>query len=131
MATRQAKFTAIPPVPQSGTNQWEYSTLSALKDNVELLIGARGDLGYAGRAVTKGQITVAEAPTQVMRRVTAEGVGFTVPVYSGSINGQLTGYVNLASVDDYAKLLSNVQQLADDVAAVRNTLNVLIQQLKA
>jgi hypothetical protein len=35
------------------------------------------------------------------------------------------------SLDDYTKLLVNVQQLANDVATVRNTLNTLIQQLKA
>ena len=131
MATRQARFTAIPAIPQSGVNQWEYSTLTALKDNVELLIGAKGETGAASRALTKGQLSVSEVPTQSMRQVTAEGTGFTIPVYSGSINGQLTGYVNVPSIDDYIKLLSNVQQLANDVAAVRNTLNVLINQLKA
>jgi hypothetical protein len=54
-----------------------------------------------------------------MRQVTAEGAGFTV------------SNVTVPSLDDYVKLLSNVQQLANDVASIRNTLNVLIQQLKA
>jgi len=119
MATRQARFTAIPAVPQGGLNQWEQATITALKDNVELLIGAKGELGASNRALTKGQINVNEAPQQVMRQVTAEGVGFTV------------SNVNVPSLSDYVKLLSNVQQLANDVAAIRNTLNVLIQQLKA
>jgi len=131
MATRQARFTAIPAVPQAGVNQWEYSTISALKENVELLIGARGEVGASNRALTKGQLSVVETPQQSMRQVTAEGLAFNIPLYSGSINGQITGYVAVPSIDDYVKLLSNVQQLANDVAAVRNTLNVLIQQLKA
>lgn len=119
MATRQIQFTAIPAVPQGGLNQWEYSTITALKDNVELLIGARGDMGASSRAITKGQVSVSEAPQQVMRQVTAEGVGFTI------------SDVNVPSMNDYVKLLSNVQQLANDVASIRNTLNALIQQLKA
>ena len=119
MAIRQARFTAIPAVPQAGLNPATYSTLVALKDNVELLIGSRGELGASNRALTKGQLTVTEAPTQQMRQVTAEGIGFTI---SG---------VTVPSIDDYIKLLSNVQQLANDLAAVRNTLNVLINQLKA
>ena len=128
---RQARFTAIPAVPQAGLNPAEYATITSLKDNVELLIGARGEIGSSSRAVTRGQVTVSEAPTQSMRQVTAEGAGFSIPVTSSSINGQATGYLNVPSIDDYVKLLSNVQQLANDVAAVRNTLNVLIQQLKA
>lgn len=119
MAVRQARFTAIPAVPQGGLNQWEYSTITALKDNVELLIGARGDIGASSRAITKGQVSVSEAPQQAMRQVTAEGVGYTI------------SNVTVPSIDDYVKLLSNVQQLANDVASIRNTLNVLIQQLKA
>lgn len=119
MATRQARFSPVPAVPQAGLNPATYSTLVALKENVELLIGARGEVGASNRALTKGQLSVVDAPQQLMRQVTAEGVGFTI---SG---------VTVPSIDDYIKLLSNVQQLANDVAAVRNTLNVLIQQLKA
>ena len=116
---RQARFSAVPAVPLVGLNPAEYATITSLKENGELLIGARGQIGESNRALLKGQITVSEAPQQAMRQVTAEGVGFTV---SG---------VTVPSIDDYVKLLSNVQQLANDVAAVRNTLNVLIQQLKA
>jgi hypothetical protein len=54
-----------------------------------------------------------------MSRVTAEGAGFTI---SG---------VTVPSLDDYVKLLSNVQQLANDVASLRGTVNALIGQLKA
>ena len=53
-----------------------------------------------------------------MRRVTAEGKGYT-------ISGQ-----NVPDLDDYAKLIVNVQDLANDVAYLRSVINVLIAQLK-
>jgi hypothetical protein len=114
-----ARFSAIPAVPQSGLTPAEYSTLTALKENVELLTGTRNEVGAASRALTKGQVTVAEAATLRMQQVTADGVGFTV------------SNVTVASLEDYVKLLSDVQQLANDVASIRTTLNTLIQQLKA
>jgi len=114
-----ARFAAVPAVPQSGLTPAEYATIAALKENVELLIGARGEVGATSRALTKGQVSVTEAPTQRMQQVSAEATGFT-----------LSG-VNVPSMTEYVKLLSDVQQLANDVAAIRTTLNVLIQQLKA
>lgn len=113
-----SRFTAIPAVPQTGLTDWQFSTLNAMKENLELLIGARNEKDGASRAITKSTVTVAQAPTQTMQRVTAEGVGFTI---SG---------VNVVALADYEKLLINVQQLANDVAALRNTVNTLIQQLK-
>jgi hypothetical protein len=53
-----------------------------------------------------------------MTRVTATGAGFTI---SG---------VNVPSADDYIKLVSDVQQLANDVANLRATVNTLVNQLK-
>jgi hypothetical protein len=114
---RGPSFTAIPAIPQAGLTDWQYRVLSAMKEDVELLTGARAS--GALRALTRSQLTVSDAPTQSLQQVTAEGVGFTI---SG---------VQVPSLDDYVKLLSNVQQIANDVAQIRNTLNTLIQQLKA
>lgn len=116
MATRPPRFSAIPSIPQQGMTDWQFSTLNAMKDNIELLTGARGNT--AGVAITKGAVTVVDAPAQSMQRVTAEGTGYTI---SG---------VTVPSLDDYGKLVSNVQQLANDVASLRTTLNTLINQLK-
>jgi hypothetical protein len=117
MATRGPRFTAIPSIPQGGLNDWQFNTLTAMKENIELLTGARG-ADNAVRAVTKGQVTVPNPPAQTMTQVTATGAGFTI---SGT---------NVPSLDDYVKLASNVQQLANDVANLRATVNTLINQLK-
>ena len=114
---RLPSFSAVPTIPLSGLSDWQYATLTSLKTNVDLLIGSQG--GGQLRAVTPAKLTVTTAPSLTMTRVTADGVGFTI---SG---------VSVPSLDDYTKLLVNVQQLANDLATVRNTLNVLIQQLKA
>ena len=117
MATRGPRFTAIPSIPQGGLTDWQFNTLTAMKENLELLIGARGS-DNSVRAVTGGQITVSNPVSQTMTRVTAVGTGFTI---SG---------VTVPSLDDYSKLVLDVQQLANDVANLRTTVNTLINQLK-
>jgi hypothetical protein len=118
MAVRPPRFTAIPNIPQQGLTDWQFVTLNAMKENIELLTGARGNSAVSATAITRGSVTVQDAPAQSMQRVTAEGVGFTI---SG---------VTVPSLDDYVKLITNVQQIANDVAALRNTVNALLNQLK-
>jgi hypothetical protein len=117
MASRSIRFAAIPAVPQSGLTDWQGYVLSALKENVELLTGnRRGNEG--SRAVVRGQVGVAAPATQQMTRLTAQGAGYTI------------SNVTVPSIEDYTKLLSDVQTLANDVAALRATVNTLITQLK-
>lgn len=118
MANRAPRFSAIPTIPLQGLTDWQFQTLNAMKENLELLMGARGAGAGSAAAITRGSLTVAAAPAQNMVRVTADGSGYTI---SG---------VTVPSLDDYSKLVGNVQQLANDVAALRNTVNVLIAQLK-
>lgn len=118
MANMNIRYAAIPAIPLSGLTNWQGYVLSALKENVEVLTGVRGT-DSSSRAIVKGQITVGAAPTQNMVRVSAQGSGYTV------------SNVTVPSIDDYVKLLSDVQTLANDVASLRTTLNTLIAQLKA
>ena len=113
-----ARFTAIPNPPQSEISGWQYQMLTAMKENIELLIGSRGEKDGASRALTKSSVTVVQAPTQTMRQITAQGA--TV---------HLDGAV-VPAMDDYIELLKNVQALANDVASIRETLNTLITQLR-
>jgi hypothetical protein len=113
-----ARFTAIPNVPQADVPYWQTQTLNAMKQNIELLTGIGGELDGASKAITKGNVTVSNTPTQTMTQVTARGTGFT-------ISGQ-----SVASLEDYGKLISNVQSLANDVATLRSYVNALITQLR-
>jgi len=117
MATRGPRFTAIPSIPQQGLTDWQFNTLNAMKENLELLVGSRG-ADNSVRAVVSGQVTVSNPAAQTMSRVTATGSGYTL------------NNVTVPSLDDYTKLVSDVQLLANDVAALRATVNTLINQLK-
>jgi hypothetical protein len=113
-----ARFTAIPAVPQGGLTDWQTILISAVKENVELLTGTRGEADLISKAVTQGQVTLQTMPKQDMQQITAKGAGFT-------ISGQ-----EVVSLEDYGKLLTDVQTLANDLAYTRAVLNVLIQQIK-
>ena len=116
MAIRTPRFSTIPNIPQGGgVSDWQYQTLNAIKENIDLLTGARGVI--ASSAVTRGMISLAPVATG-LQQLTARGSGYTV---SG---------VTVPSLDDYVRLVNNVQQLTNDVAALRNTVNTLITQLK-
>lgn len=118
MTTRQIRFAAIPSIPQTGLTNWQGYALSALKENVELLTGVRRGSGTTAQAVLRGQLVLNPPPVQNMTRLTAQGQGFTI------------SNVTVPSMDDYNRLLSDVQTLANDVAALRTTVNTLITQLK-
>lgn len=118
MATRKAKFTAIPNPPQLGVPGGQGYVLAALKENVDLLTGAKGAKYSDNSAVTRGSITVATSTAELVR-VSAEGAGFSI------------SNVLVPDFDDYVKLISDVQTLVEDVSTLRKTLNTLIQQLKS
>ena len=117
MATR-GRFTAIPAIPQTGLTDWQFNALNSMKEDIELLVGSRGQSDGLSRAITKGMVGVEGVPPQNMTRVTAEGAGYTI---SG---------VTVPSLDDYVKLVSNVQELANDVSTLRTIVNALISQLR-
>jgi hypothetical protein len=113
-----ARFTAIPDIPTNVGAEWEAQMLDALKQNVELLAGIRGESDLVSRAVQRGDVRVRVPGTPTFTRVTAEAKGFT-------ISGE-----RVASFDDYNKLISDVQRLGNDVALLRDIVTVLISQLR-
>lgn len=113
-----ARFTAIPSVPTGNVTEWQGQIFRALKEDVELLAGIRGEADLASKAVTRGQLRVNQTAQPTFSRVSATGKGYT-------ISGQ-----NVADLDDFGKLINDVQLLANDVATLRNVVNLLIAQLK-
>lgn len=113
-----SRFTAVPSVPTGNMTEWQGQILRALKENVELLSGIRGEADLQSKAVTVGQVRVNSTAAPTFSRVSATGKGY-------NISGQ-----NVADLDDFGKLINDVQLLANDVATLRNTVNALIAQLK-
>ena len=113
------RFTAIPAIPQTGIDEWQLRLLSALKENVELLTGTRGEEDRSSVALVRSRLNVSPPPAQTMTRVSAQGAGVTV---SG---------VSIPTLEDYGRLLSDTQRLANDVAVLRATVATLVNQLRA
>lgn len=111
-------FSAIPSVPNQNISEWQSNILAALKENVELLTGQRGNAGAGNQAVIRGQVRVNQITAPTFTRVNATGQGYT-------ISGQ-----NVAALDDFGKLINDVQLLANDVATLRLAFNTLVAQLK-
>ena len=114
----KVRFTGVPELPQSNIPAWQASILGALKEDVELLIGQRGEVDSNSKAVTQGAVSVPELGVQSMQQVSAKGNGFNI---SSS---------DVAALDDFVKLISDVQTLANDLKSTRDTLNALIRQIK-
>lgn len=113
-----ARFTGIPSLPQVGVEEWQYRFLNAMKQNVELLIGTRGEQDASSRAVLKSSVSLQAAPEPSLRAVSAVGSGFTI---SGA---------QVPSLADYQLLVNDVQLLTNDVAQLRAALSTLISQLR-
>lgn len=114
----QPRYTAVPAVPLVGIEEWQSQLLNALKENVELLTGTRGEPDLASAAINRARLAVQVPPAQTMVQVSAQGSGVTI---SGA---------NIPILEDYVQLITDVQKLANDVANLRATVEVLITQLR-
>ena len=109
-------FAALRDIPQAGLNEWEFALLQSIKENLEILIGAR----QAGvRAVMTDNVAAAVRPqdNRTLVQISAVGAGYNI------------GGNNVPSLEDYNKLRADVQALANDVGRVQLVLNNLIQVL--
>lgn len=114
-----SRFTGIPSLPQVGVEDWQYRFLTAIKQNVELLIGTRGEEDLSSRALLKSSVRITNMPEPSIRGVSAVGSGFTI---SGA---------QVPSLADYQSLVKDVQLLTNDVAQLRAALNTLVSQLRS
>ena len=114
-----ARFTGIPSLPQQGVDEWQVRVLGAMKQNIELLIGSRGERDLSSRALLKSSVRIEGTPEPSLRSISAVGSGFTI---SGA---------QVPSLADYQALVRDVQLLANDVAQLRTAVNVLISQLRS
>lgn len=110
-------FSAMPPVPQVGLDSFIAAFMLSTKQNVELITGQYGDARF--RAVLKGEITVLPVMAS-LQQLTAKGNG--IDLGGGNI---------VPTLADYQELLKSVQLLVNDVEVIRQSLNALINQLRA
>jgi hypothetical protein len=112
------RFTGIPALSASGLDPAQARLLAALKENVELLTGSRGEAGGFSRAITRGQLNIRPLPEATYRNATAQGDGVNI---SG---------VNVVTLEDYRRALNDIQRLAQDVEVLRQYVAALANQLR-
>lgn len=106
-----ATYTPIRDIPTSGLNEWEYAILSALKENVEIMMGQRGGT----RAVTTDMVSATMASPAYQQFLASGAYGGAGPYADGA---------------DYGKLVQTVYNIATDLQNLRATVNTLLQQIK-
>ena len=113
------EFQGIPAIPNEKIPQWQYDLMSAMKENIEILMGVRGP----GRAVTNDSTGVKPQTWQTMVQLSARG-DYINTTAALNANGA-------PSLADYTKLLNDVQQLATDVSKIQAALNALLQNMRS
>lgn len=126
-----ARFVGIPAIPEDDLSEGQVVLFNAFKENLELLAGIRGANASSIRAIRKEEVRVTGVPPQASQNVgtsqlTVRGQGFKIED------------ATVPSLEDYTKLINDVLQVKNDIAALatetnalRATLEALIEQLRS
>jgi len=114
-----ARFVGIPEVPTAGLQDFQAQLFGAMKENIELLIGSRGEIGSSSSAVTRGDIRAALLGVQRMHTVNTIGP-----------EGYNISSRDVASLVSHRGLRDDVQLLANDLVNTRETVDLIIRDLK-
>ena len=108
-----------------GLNLAESGLFKALKENVEILAGARIQ---GVRAITSDLVTIQATDNQTSKRVTAGAQGYATSYPNA---GSVVYPLVVVSATDYANLVQDVQNVMNDLAKVQNAVNSLIGLLRS
>lgn len=114
-----AKFTGLPnlPIGSAGVNPALMTMLASMTENINLLTGVKADGELS--ALTRGELrTLPNVSDQRVRAVSATGQGVN-----------FNGY-NLPLLEDYVKLVQDVQQITNDIAVLKQELQNVIIRLR-
>jgi hypothetical protein len=109
------RFVGIPTLPTENVPPGQVVMLNAIKQNLEMLVGVRGNGGDA--AVVRSDITI-RMPAKTLNTTTALGGALDI------------GGVQVAAAQDYAKLISDVRGVIAVVNQHHDIIEALIRQLK-
>jgi hypothetical protein len=112
------KFTGISMPSPQGKSPLDMQFLGALKENVEVLTGQRGDKARSSAAVLRENVTPSNPPEQKFKGLTATGAGVKIA------EAQVPTYT------DYAKALTDIQTLSADLANLRTYVTQLVTALR-
>ena len=110
------RYVATPEIPNTEIVALA-TVLSAVKENIELLTGTRGEPDLASMALARGDLTIAQVGEQEMGAVNTSNTAAPADVASA------------ASAVAINNLRNDVQVLANDVFRTRQALDLLIRNL--
>lgn len=119
---KHPSYRAIPDISRDAPT-WEYDVLSAIKENLEILMGTR--VAGMGAATTSVETSPA-ATMQTQTRITAQGAG-----YQANSSGNLPASAQVPSLADYVKLATDVQTMMQDLTRVQAVLVALITEFRS
>ena len=127
-----AKFTAIPAVPSSGVPDWEVQTLSAIKANIELLLGLINKSSLDTQAVLKRSFTLTDPGLPKITAITPISVGSisytTISGYdfiitnTGSWNSIPTTLATCGYFEDLERIKADIANIRTAVESITTKL---------
>lgn len=127
-----AKFTAIPAVPSSGVPDWEVQTLSAIKANIELLLGLINKSDLSAQAVLKRSFDLTDPGLPRITAITPISVGsvsyITISGYdfiitnTGNWNSIPTTLATCGYFEDLEKIKADIANIRTAVESITNKL---------
>ncbi|MEM0462112.1 MAG: hypothetical protein QW318_07945 [Candidatus Caldarchaeum sp.] len=112
-----SRFAAIPLVPTGTVPEPVFRLLVAMKENIDILTGT-GPTGRSQRAVLKSDFSLPPISGRLNYSMNARGAGVS---FSG---------VQVPVLEDYAKLLQDVQNLSIIVAEQQAYIARLVEELR-
>ena len=124
------RFVSIPPVDLEGLPDGLALSLSAMKENVELLAGIRSARSAGLRAIRKEEINLQGLPISSGRAIgtknmTVQGQGYKI---NDAEVPALTDFVRL--INDVVECKQDIAALVAEITEVRRVLSLLVEQLR-
>jgi hypothetical protein len=128
-----ARFTALPSLPTSGVPDWEQQTLSALKTNIDLLLGQINKNDLSSQVALKKDFSVISPGLPQITAITPVSVG---NISSVNIAGTDFIITNTGDWNSIPTTLATCGYFADlelmkaDIANIRTTIETLTNKLQ-
>jgi hypothetical protein len=128
-----AKFAAIPALPATGVPYWEQQTLTALKTNIELLLGVLNKDDPASQVVLKQNFILTEPGVEQITALTSVSVGaigHNVQLGYDIIRMDIGSWPIIPPTLATCGYFEDLQKMSFDVANIRAAVEAITRKLQ-
>lgn len=128
-----AKFAAIPALPASGVPYWEQQTLSALKTNIELLLGMIDSANSSAQVILKRDYQLTEPGVEQISSITqlsVGAIGHSVQLGYDIITMDSGSWPIIPSTLATCGYFEDLQKMKADVANIRTAVEAITRKLQ-